>query len=37
VVQPTGLFLCADHDVPGLPGESLKHSFIMKAMSIHCY
>ena len=35
VVQLTGLFLRAYHDVPGLPRESLKHDFIIKTMSIH--
>ena len=35
VVQLAGLFLRADHHVPRLPGESFKHEFIIKTMSIH--
>jgi hypothetical protein len=37
VVQCAGLFLRADHDVPRLPGESFKHVFIIKTVSIHCF
>jgi hypothetical protein len=37
VVQLAGLFLRADYDVARLTGESLKHVFIIRAMSIHCY
>jgi hypothetical protein len=37
VVQLAGLFLRANHDLPGLPGESFKHVSLLTTVSIHYF
>jgi hypothetical protein len=37
VVQFAGLILRADYHLARLPGESFKHVFIMKTLSIHYF